>query len=377
MRPLYVLLLSLLLQCQSSMAANRIDVRYNRTIETIMILRAISDSDYFLKHVPQDSKRRPMLYEARQFFKAYKNHPAVAETQAMLIEASDIGSTLSQGVLYAEELPGYKLKYEPVMPYWRKHKARLEAYMKVVAAFYKEANVPAFFKKHERFYNGAIAEARGYMNDKWVSESENYFKAHNDSYTVFIMPICPYGWGFSASLGKQQYAIVSPVGNSEWKPSEDQYTSFGFAGDAAPQHYQELVIHEFIHSFITGKLDEPVMRKSIGRFDSLYTPTLDSIMQQQGYAGWWSFVNEDLVRLAEVRIYMKIDPVIGQKTLQQQRKEYKFILLADQQPIIAKYETQHSKYKNFHAFLPELIDGFSRFSRSDVDRLLAESNASK
>lgn len=308
------------------------------------------------------------------FFKAYKNHPAVAETQAMLIEASDIGSTLAQGVVYAEELPGYKLKYQPVMPYWRAHKTHLQSYMKLIAAFYKDANVSAFFKKHERFYNGAIAEAREYMNSKWITAIEGYFNQHNDSYTVFIMPLCPYGWGFSVSVGKQQYAIVSPVGNSEWKPSDDEYTSFGFAGEEAPQHYQELVIHEFIHSFITGILDEPIMRKSINRFDSLYTPALDSAMQEQGYAGWWSFVNEDIVRLAEIRICMKIDPVMGEKAMEQHIKEYKFILLADQQPIIIAYETHRGKYKTFRAFLPVLIDGFSRFTRADVDRLLAKSN---
>jgi len=354
----------------SVLAADHIVVRYHRTIETIMILRAISDSDYFFKRFPEDFKGRPMLYEARKYFKSYKDHIAVKETQKLLEESADIGGVLFQGVLYAEELPGTKLKHEPVLPFWMKNRTKLEAYMKVLAQFYKDADVAAFFDEYDHFYKGAIAEASGYMNDKVISAMESYFGASNDSYTLILLPLSPYGWGFSASVGKQQYALVSPVSNSEWKPVLSEYASFGFAGEGAKQHYRELVTHEFTHSFITAFLDAPAMRKQINSFDSLYIPALDSVMADQGYPDWWGFVNEHIVRLAEIRIAARLNKEDGNEMLAENVKESRFILLPDQQSLIADYETHRNKYKTIRDFLPVLVRDFSRFSKTDIDKRL-------
>src|SRR5690606_22438318 len=143
-----------------------------------------------------------------------------------------------------------------------------------------------------QFYKGAIKEAEGYISNNTIAVMEQYFGSRNAAYKIHLMPLCPYGWGFSTTTeGKDvkiQHAMISPVRNMAPADNVGNKKTYGFAGEGAKEHYRELVVHEFTHSFITYILEEENIKLLIAQYDSLYTQLLDSAMQEQGYDGWWS-----------------------------------------------------------------------------------------
>lgn len=350
----------------------KINVGYNRTIETVMILRSLSDSDYFLHRIPDSNKSRPMLYRARKYFAGFKDHPAVKETQNLLYSASDIGGLLFQGVLYAEELPGTRVISEPGSAYWKAHRSELEQYMKLLGQFYTEANVEQFLEENKEFYKGAVAEAKHYIHDTIAGVMESYFGKDNGAYYMYIMPMCPYGWGFSAIAvkngAKEQYAIISPVKGI--KGREAGVSEFGFGGDEARAHYRELVVHEFVHTFITDVLEYDSFRKQIAQYDTLYTSVLDSVMQEQGYSGWWSFVNEHLVRLGHLRVARQVSDDEATQLSHVDVYDYRFVLQPEWESRMMEYEENREQYKTIDDYLPKLIDYFALTDTATLNLML-------
>jgi|GEM_PF-2542904 len=377
---IYCLCIVLLCSCgnnkplQEQQPDKKIQVGYHKTIETIMILRALSDDDYFLHRRADTFKGRPMLYEARKYFADYKDHPAVAETQRILYDTRDIGGIMFQGVLYAEELPGTSITHNITNPYWFEHKIELAEYMQLLGRFYTEANVAGFFEQQHDFYHGAISEARSYINDSVTAVMEDYFGKENAAYHMYILPISIYGWGFSATApsaeGDIQYGIISPVEDIDWDGYTDGRTTFGFGGAEAKAHYRELVVHEFTHSFITDLLEHEDFKKQIAQYDTLYTHMLDEAMQENGYGDWWGFVNEHLVRLGHIRVAEMYDAAEAAALRKTDVQEYKFVLLPDAEERIKQYEQNRDMYKTIDSFLPVLIDQFGEFSKDMIDERL-------
>jgi hypothetical protein len=351
-----------------------IQVRYHKTIETVMILRAISDEDPLLKQVKPDSKGRPLLYAARQHFAPYKEHPAVKATQEILVKTRDIGGILFQGVLYAEELPNAGFAYEPQYAFWKEHKQDLEAYTKVLQQFYKDAKVEQFFAMYSPYYDGAVAEATSYMNNKAPGAMEGYFGKSFDTYNLYILPLSPYGWGFSATTGKVLHTIVSPVGNIEYKENIADYKQYGFGGAEARAHYRELVTHEFTHAFITDVLEEESNKASINNYDTLFTPELQKIMDEQGYGDWWGFVNEYIVRLCEIRIAEQLNKEDAAAMRKENISEYKFVLIPAGEVLMKEYEDHRDKYINIDAFLPIIISHLGDTSKDKINAAIRDAD---
>lgn len=337
-----------------------------------MILRALSTDDYFLSRVADSFNKRPMLFEARKHFADHKDHPAVAETQRLLYEMQDIGGQLFQGVVYYKELPGSEQITSITNEYWKDHEDALNYYMRLLNDFYNKANVPGFFELHKQFYAGAIAEAGNYINDSITAVMEDYSGKENKAYHMYILPINPYGWGFSLttedSTGSTQYAVISPVEDIAYSPA-GAYPEYGFGGNEATAHYRELVVHEFVHSFITDVLEQDSLKQQIASFDSLYTPLLDSAMSEQGYKGWWGFVNEHIVRVVHTRVGNKIDNREA-AALRKVDKEYGFILLPEAEEIMKQYENNRDKYPVIDDFLPVLINSFKYVEAERINERL-------
>ena len=353
--------------------AKTITITHHRTLETIMILRAISPDDYFLSRVKPESIGRPMIYKARGYFNVYKDHPAVTETQRLMDEAKDIGGQLFQGVLYAEELPGTAIKEDLADPMWEGKEGVLKNYMRLLGDFYTKANVAAFLKDNESFYTGAAKEASKYVNSSVIAAMEDYTGKTNKAYFMYLLPMSPHGWGFSATTGTKgayiQHAIISPVQNIKWD-GISPLTEFGFDGNEAADHYRELVVHEYMHSFITNTIMHDSFRAAINKYDSLFTPALDSAMAEQAYAQWWDFVNEYLVRLGHIRVTATYDTAQARAMKELNAKEYKFVLLDEGERLMRQYESNRKKYKTIDAFLPVMVGAFSNYSRAGIDKEL-------
>lgn len=348
----------------------KVEVVINKTIETFMILRSIANNDPLFQYRDSTYKGKPIMYEARKTFSDYKNHPAVKETQIMLNTTSNTGDLILQGLLYFEELPSNSLKYEISSENWKDRKDSLIAYMNTLQKFYKDAKVDEFISNHSDFYNGAITEAKLHLDDSLVTIMEDYFGIENYAYKMILIPNSPFGMGFGASVKSDKgdifYQIISPANDIEWN-NNSVYDTYGFSGEGAKEYYRDLVVHEFCHPFITPFIDSEKMRNEIAKSESLYVPKLDSIMSNQGYNSWWGFVNEHLVRLAEIRIAKKMEIEDFEEMRDFNIKENGFVLLPDAEKLIVNYESSREKYKNFQEFIPELIEQLNGFSKQEIE----------
>jgi hypothetical protein len=354
-----------------------IEVLTNKTIETFMILRSLSETDPLFKYRKADYKGKPLIYLAREYFKNFKDDIAVKKTQEILAKTSITGDLILQGLLYSTELPETKLKYE-LNPYWKSKEPELKAYLKILSQFYVNANVQNFLKKNNQFYQGAITEAESHLSKSLIPTMEEYFGETNPNYKLIIIPNSPFGMGFGASVGTENnkilYQIISPANDIESLKNLSDYKEFGYSGKDADKYYRDLVAHEFCHSFITPIIQQEKYLKEINETDSLFVPELDSIMTKQSYGNWWSFVNEHLVRLASIRISKKM----GIKDLNEMRNDNvvvkKFILIPDAEKLMIEYENNREKYPTFNHFLPKLIDQFKNYTRQDIEEKIRFEN---
>lgn len=346
-----------------------IEVLTNRTLETFMILRSLSDSDPLFKYRKADYKGKPLIYLSREHFKDFKNDIAVKKTQELLDKTSITGDAILQGLLYSTELPEPQLQYE-LNSYWKENKSELVAYLKVLDKFYKDANVSTFLEENALFYKGAIAEVKSHLDRDLIPIMEDYFGEANPHYKLIIIPNSPFGMGFAADVGKEKnrilYQSISPPSDIEFHKNIGDYKEFGYSGKDANKYYSDLVAHEFCHSFITPLIKEDRYVKKISETDSLFIPELEAIMEKQSYGNWWGFVNEHLVRVASIRISREMKLVDIEDMRIDNVTIKKFVLIPDAEKLLVEYESNRDKYPTFKHFLPKLVDQFNNYTAKDI-----------
>lgn len=354
----------------------QIEVDINHTIETFMILRSISEEDPLFQYRKPDFKGKPMLYDARIHFSKFKNHEAVSLTQKLLAETDGSGGIIIQGLLHFSELPEGKQMHSITDVDWIEKQSTLTQYVKTLKNFYFEAKVEEFIKEHQPFYDGSIKEAKSYIDDRLIPTMETYFGKENKEYKVILMPMFPFGSGIGANVGigedKIFYQILGTANDIEWFEKVSDYSNFGYSGEGAEEYYRDLVIHEFCHSFITDFISTAKWKEKIKQTDSLYVTKLDSMMKPQGYQGWWSFVNEHLVRVGEIRVAKEM----GVESLEKMREynvyENGFILIPEAEKLMEQYENNRDIYKNIELFIPQLIDQLSAYNREEINEKLQQ-----
>ncbi|WP_291722765.1 DUF4932 domain-containing protein [Bernardetia sp.] len=352
-----------------------VEIDINKTIETFMILRSISDDDPLFQYRDSTYKGKPIMYEARKVFLDYKNHPAIEETQKLLKATSSTGDLILQGLLYFEELPSTNQKFEIDSKFWQTKEDTLANYISVINKFYKEAKVEEFINNNKNFYDNAKIEAKSYLDDNLIPTMEEYFGIQNYAYKMLLIPNSPFGMGFGASVksdkGNIFYQIISPANDIEWNKNST-YATYGFSGKGANEYYRDMVVHEFCHPFVTPYLESDKMKSEIAKTDSLFIPKLDSIMSKQGYGSWWGFVNEHLVRLGEIRIAKAMKTQDLDAMRKTNINENGFILLPEAEELILKYENNRDKYATFQDFIPILINQLETFNKQQIDNKLQQ-----
>ncbi len=344
-----------------------------------MILRSIAHNDPLFQYRDAHYKGKPMMYEARQYFKNFTDHPAVVGTQNLLKSTSNTGDVILQGLLYFEELPSTKQRYQIDAEHWQANSEELINYIELVHDFYQEAKVAHFIEIHSAFYENAKKEAKSYLDSQLISNLEEYFGTENHAYQMILIPNSPFGMGFGASVQSSQgstfYQILSPANDVEWNENST-YTTYGFAGEGANEYYRDMVVHEFCHPFVTPLIDSDSMRSEIAKTDSLFVPLLDSIMSQQGYSTWWGFVNEHLVRLGELRVAKTMNSKVYEAMRKYNIEESGFILLPEAEELVIEYENNRNQYPTFQEFIPVLINQLATYNQQQINHKI-ETHLSK
>jgi hypothetical protein len=132
------------------------------------------------------------------------------------------------------------------------------------------------------------------------------------------------------------------------------------------------VVHEFVHTFITDAISTEDLKKQINQYDSLYTPALDSMIGDEGYSGWWSYVNELFVRTGHIRVMEHLDKTEAEE-LRKSQKEIRYVLIPETEETFKQYENNRGQYKNIDAFLPQLIQQFKACNKDSINQKLRQS----
>jgi hypothetical protein len=295
--------------------------------------------------------------EVAKAFAAYKDHEVVQYYKAM--SGWFYGMPPLSLVLHYE-LPGFKqtipYNYEDsaVLRYSQK-KDSLERFMQLAQDFYVKSNFHAFYTGHKTFYDKITAPIKAIADaHDFAGIMEQHFGKKQAAYHIILSPLqmdAGFGPMLSGKKGNYLYAIVGPKGDSKDIPD--------FEGEIL---YNELVVHEFSHSFCNPMIDR--FYDELEKDACLLAP-ITKAMKQQGYANWISCLYEHLTRANEIllneRIYGK---ATAQKLQEQMVKEHWKYLDGLVLLLRNEYLPNRKQYPSLAPFMPKVVAYFHRQAAS-------------
>ena len=315
-----------------------------------------------------------MIVEVNKHFDKFKNHPAVRLTDSLLRNNIFYSDELIEILLYSEPLPGTKFKYSLDNTPYKNRADLISQWKQKVADFYTDADVEGFLKSTKSFYDGAIKEVVSNLPPTdFISQMEAFYRDKKIKYTIIPAPemqtgdqrgIGPY---VRTENGMLVYQIISAGVALEPVDGLANYTKFGFDN-------KEYILlnarHEFGHSFVNPLLESDKFTELLNKYEQLFTPALQKVMQNQNYGTWWDCVAEHLVRLGEIRIAERSgDSLLASNLRREYIQNKKFIFLPELENKIKEYESD-KKYKSFLSYMPELLTVFQQFTNQEVDTRL-------
>ena len=171
-----------------------------------------------------------------------------------------------------------------------KDKDSLELFLKLAKQFYISSHFHSFYLKHQDFYKSIIKpiETESNLHD-YIGKMEKYYGQKQASYHVILSPL-QMDAGFGPMIRNKQglnlYSIVGPKGDSYLIPDFDKDYLF-----------QELILHEFSHSFCNPIIDSFYQQLSL---DSCLYDTIQKAMTRRGYPNWKSCLYEHFTRANEI-----------------------------------------------------------------------------
>jgi len=177
---------------------------------------------------------------------------------------------------------------------------------------------------------------------------EEYYGEEQQSYNIILTPLLHDG-GFATRTYTNKkanlFAIIGPSQNSMETPYFDP--------DKLLQNY---VIHEFSHSFTNPLIDEFYYELEK---DSCLLDPIKEAMNKQAYSKWKSCLYEHLVRANEIMLTEQIlGSEIANELYKDNYKNRSFIYLKGLIPLLKKYKSNRTVYKNLKSIMPEVVNYF-------------------
>ena len=166
-------------------------------------IEVVSNPNIHTSHIielfvwPGEYPTRPMVVEAQQYFKDFKDHPALKLSDSLLINEIYYFDELSEILLYMEDFPSTTFRYPLENTPYGNRADEIQSWVNELARFYKDANVETFLKQYDFFYEGAIEEVRFNLpSDNFIGLIEDYYRDQMVSYTVIPAPEMPTGGAY-------------------------------------------------------------------------------------------------------------------------------------------------------------------------------------
>jgi hypothetical protein len=354
-------------------------VRVDHNVETLGILLALAFEQYKF-----GGFSLPVAAQAQAELAPHRPHPAVTASRALVQELSIDGYTIL--ALHAAPFGGPDAgRLHRPLPESRLRaagdgdavagRARLLDYLEQVAAFYRAADLEAFFDARRAGYERAEAEVRRVApSPALLAGMERYFGERLRSYTIVptlthpphgnvgaALP-CPEGPAAEAACREAVFVMGTQV--SVAPEAFAAGTAAGFYDDAAPadsrQIATDLVVHEFGHAFINPYLETPAVWAELERYGHMMLAPLRARMAPQAYRTWTAVAVEHVVRTAEVRVALAMGDTARADRLRRTHVEDRaFVYLPHLEQTAARYEqAPPDRYATFGAFVPEMVEAF-------------------
>ncbi len=325
----------------------RLQVSVDERIELLTTVQLLSGYRW-LTEADLDYKKEVLTY-----FSNYKNHKAVEFYKSISERFYGYNPIL---LLCHYELPSFKLiadftEEDKAILKYNQTKDTLKQFISSLKDFYKISGFHEFYKSHEQFYRSisALIIAESERID-YAGIMEKHFGSKNYSYHVILSPLqMDAGFGPSVLTKKKGtilYAIVGPDYQSKTIPVFNKEAVF-----------QELVLHEFSHSFCNYLIDK--YYSELEKDSCLLKPIIKS-QKEQGYGDWKTCLYEHLTRANEIELNRIIySDSVADNLFQIQVNEDKWIYLEGLVPLIKNiYSRDRGKYKTLEAFMPEIVQYF-------------------
>lgn len=365
-----LLIIAITFSCSDKQTKKNIIVKSDRNIITLSICFEIANKGFW--NFPFDDYQ-PMKKLARDKFEQFQDHEAIHLIDS-LVDKGFWLDAMVEVMLKSTPLPNAELQYnleESTLKRLSENKNEAQLlvnkFITSLNNFYIDTKMAEFFNENESYLESVNLEvSKNLPDENFVRAMEDYYRKENESYTLIPIPTLYHTMGFgkriNADIGYKVFNVFGPL--IVTKDSLD----FGFGFDNAKE-IDELTVHEFGHSFINPILDLSENTEIIDAYENLFDP-IKNEMKSQGYGSWRSCVAEHFVRLGEIRISYKLgDSVRAERLRDEYVNNRKFIYIPHLEQEILNYEENRNLYKSIDAFLPKLLNSFSKIDSVSFPKL--------
>lgn len=320
-------------------------ISFPRNLAVFHILVVLSPSGEEMK----ERFPHPLAAEAQEYFRDFKDHPAVMMTDKMFKQMWYFA--LNYIALYYSDFPEAQLTAEIPEEYqeWRDMKNMIQHYLSTVREFYLASDFEKFWKSRRQDIQALIEEVKDNLPSIDIPQLlEDFYGREVERFC--IVP-CPF-----MAQSATHVEVQDKEGN--WRfyhldgglGFQDSFSSVYFA------------FHEFSHSFI-----EPISldySEQINKLAYLYEP-LKEDFSRMGYRDWDRAFAEHMVTAGQLHLVRKAFGEEKAKKMMQREIKKGFKLLPHFYAYFDEYDKNRDKYKNLKAFYPLIL---TRLSQIDVEK---------
>jgi hypothetical protein len=350
-------------------SSSKLAITYQVNLETTALIFNLSEAGNF--QFGNNPEPRSMLARAlTERFSDFRDHEAVQMVNYLVNEDFvDLYDILLS--LYSTDLPEFmqyakypSIYYENDSLTPEEVQAVFDEFNRLVRTFYEDAGLESFFAQEGKpLYDKLMSEVNSIApDDRYVELMEDYYGIQRGSYTIVVSACSFNGIGRSKTIltddaiNIYQFVASNPADESDQIDLND-LESFTI-GYTDQDYFREIAIHELGHSFFHEVLrEDPDIIQNLDALEYLFTDSLETAMNAQGYTDWRMCFEEHLVRLGEV----KIAELLGKDEfattyLEECISKRGFIYMNILSNILGEYEENRARYPTIADFMPTLLE---------------------
>jgi len=322
-----------------------VSVGVDLRIELLSIIFRLSGSrEYCMGRVPA------YLEDLDRHFAPQRGHPVVACASRLRAERGVSFNAPPSLAVHLKDAVGLEgrlpLDPRPEEIDSRWGTAELAEFLNLARQFVQQADVPRFFREHERLYRFTAARAASAMRKhghlEWFGE---FFGARPPSDFKLVLALvngpCCYSARFRAGGTDEMYCVLGV-----WQCDGNGLPRID--ADCMPT-----VVHEFGHCF-----SNPVAAKCQPGLEAAARAEWEQVkesMGRQAYGSWESMIGESLVRACVARYRLKYEGEQAAAREVQEQEQADFHWVRPMYEALAEYEADRSRYPTLESFAPRLV----------------------